>query len=76
MIKANEGCCEDAALGLNFYMPCNNPAPHRIASDGKVYRMCDGCADHSVRNRGLRHATVAQIAAHAALGRAAFRGDR
>lgn len=58
-LKAMPGRCEDAfALSGDTYIPCNRPAVRMIGwrdiqgglSEGP-YRMCDMCADHSVRNR-------------------------
>lgn len=55
-LKAEIGCCEEASMhSTSTYVPCNRPAkfmvgwPHR--QEGP-YRMCEMCADHSVRNRG------------------------
>lgn len=57
MIKAKEHCCEEAALGMgDAYIPCNKPATKIIRTNhaGEPdLRMCDFCADHSVRNRGM-----------------------
>jgi hypothetical protein len=58
MIKAKEHCCEEAAMGMgDAYFPCNQPAtkiirPRQNGSEPDL-RMCDMCADHSVRNRGM-----------------------
>jgi hypothetical protein len=60
MIKAKPDCCEEAALGMgDAYFPCNKPATklisvNRPGSSEGPYRMCDACADHSVRNRGMK----------------------
>ena len=60
MIKAQPHCCEEAALGMgNAYLPCNKRATkiidvNRPGSTEGSYRMCDACADHSVRNRGMK----------------------
>ncbi len=58
MLKAKEHCCEEAALGMgDAYIPCNKPATKiiRPRKDGGEpdLRMCDFCADHSLRNRGM-----------------------
>jgi hypothetical protein len=54
-LKAKPGCCEEAStLSHNFYIPCNRPATKIIASREGELRMCDACADHSVRNRGMK----------------------
>lgn len=47
--------CEEAALGLPFYLPCNKPATFIVGWIGRrdaPIRMCDHCKDHNVRNRG------------------------
>lgn len=60
MIKAQPHCCEEAALGMgDAYLPCNRPATkmidvNRPGSTEGPYRMCDACADHSVKNRGMK----------------------
>jgi hypothetical protein len=54
-LKAKEGCCEEAALGIPFYAPCNKPAVHIIRWKGRsdpAIRVCAACADHNVRHRG------------------------
>ena len=54
-LKAKPGCCEEAALGLPFYAPCNQPAVSIVGWTGRSdqpIRMCAMCADHNVRNRG------------------------
>lgn len=41
----------------NAYIPCNKPATKIIQPKSKSegpYRMCDMCADHSVKNRGMK----------------------
>lgn len=59
-LRAKDGCCEEASpLSHNFYIPCNKPATkivdvNRRGSSEGPYRMCDACADHSVRNRGMK----------------------
>lgn len=53
-LKASPGCCEEAAMGFSFYMPCNRPATHVIGWKGRTepaIRMCWMCADHNIRNR-------------------------
>lgn len=54
-LKAKPGCCEEAAIGIPFYAPCNQPAVHIVGWKGrtdKAILMCEACADHNVRNRG------------------------
>lgn len=54
-LKAKPGCCEEAAICLSFYAPCNKPAEHVVHWPGRSdapIRMCAACADHNVRNRG------------------------
>ena len=53
-LKAQPGCCEEASvLSQSYYIPCNAPAVRMIAQkDGNILRMCRGCADHNVKNRG------------------------
>lgn len=58
MMTANEHCCEECAImppGVNAYFPCNKPATKIVGWKGRSdipIRMCDGCADHNIRNRG------------------------
>lgn len=60
MIMARRNGCEEAALGMgDAYFPCNRPATkiisvNRPGSTEGPYRMCDACADHSVRSRGMK----------------------
>lgn len=54
-LKANPGGCEEAALGVPFYAPCNQPAEFIVGWEGRSdapIRMCAACADHNVKNRG------------------------
>ena len=55
IIEAKPGCCEEAALGMPLYVPCNKPARYMVGwlhrKEGP-YRMCEMCAYHNVRNRG------------------------
>jgi hypothetical protein len=60
-LTAKPGCCEEAALGLPFYAPCNAPAVAIVGwigrSDAPI-RMCQMCLNHNVHNRGgevIRH---------------------
>lgn len=48
------GCEEASPLSQGKYIPCNQPAKHIVfmKADGKSYRMCEGCADHSTRRGG------------------------
>lgn len=67
-LRAGPGRCEEASpLSREVYIPCNAPATRRIwsARDRRVYRMCEPCADHAVRNRGMRLATADDEAAAA-----------
>lgn len=55
-LKANPGCCEEAApISSQFYIPCNQPATRMVSfierGEGP-YRMCAGCAWHNTKNRG------------------------
>lgn len=55
-LKAIQGGCEEASpASRDHYIPCNKPAKKMIYSkrDKKTYRMCEACADHSVKNRGM-----------------------
>lgn len=54
-LEAKKDCCEEAALGLPFYTPCNQPATKVVGWKGRSdtpIRMCVACTDHNVRNRG------------------------
>lgn len=54
-LKANPGCCEEAALGIPFYAPCNKPATNVVAWKGRsdpAIPMCGFCTNHNVKNRG------------------------
>lgn len=54
-LKAKPGCCEEAALGVPFYAPCNQPAVAIVGWKGrsdKPIRMCAACMDHNLKNRG------------------------
>lgn len=46
-------CQEASPLSVNSYIPCAKPAVAIIyhRRDGRGYYMCDGCADHNIRNR-------------------------
>lgn len=52
--------CEDVvSVPGRGVLPCSNPATqivdvNRPGSSEGPYRMCDACADHSVRNRGMK----------------------
>jgi hypothetical protein len=60
MIEAQPGRCQEVvALPGGGVLPCNQPATkiidvNRPGSSEGPYRMCDACADHSVRNRGMK----------------------
>lgn len=54
-LKAKPDCCEEVALGVPFYAPCNKPATNVVAWKGRsdpALRMCDFCTNHNVHNRG------------------------
>lgn len=54
-VKAEFGCCEEAALGIPFYLPCNKSAVAVLRWRGRsdpAIRVCSACLDHNVRNRG------------------------
>lgn len=54
-LKAEPGCCEEAALGVPFYAPCNKPALAIVGWKGRrddPIRMCFACMDHNIKNRG------------------------
>ena len=54
-LRAKPGCCEEAALGLPFYAPCNEPAKFILRWKGRSdpqILVCEMCADHNVKNRG------------------------
>lgn len=55
-LKAVPGGCEEASiLSRGFYIPCNRPAVNIVRWKGRTdrpIRMCFGCSDHNVRNRG------------------------
>ena len=55
MLQANPNCCEECALGVSTYIPCNKPAAYIVGWKGRSdppIRMCEACADHNVKNRG------------------------
>lgn len=54
LIEAEDTCEEASPFSGNFYIPCGRPASAVVhhKRDQKAYRMCDGCADHNVTNRG------------------------
>jgi hypothetical protein len=58
MLEAKPDCCQATALGMgDAYIPCNKPATKVVKPKGRgegSYRMCDMCADHSLRNRGFK----------------------
>ena len=52
---AKQDGCQEAALGLPFYAPCNRLAVKMIGWRGRSdtpLRICAMCADHNIRNRG------------------------
>lgn len=54
MIEAKPDGCQESNYIIPT-LPCNQPATKMIGWPKRgegPYRMCDGCADHSVRNRG------------------------
>lgn len=56
IIQIPEGseCQEASILSQSNYIPCTRPAVAIIyhERDRRGYYMCDGCADHNVKNRG------------------------
>jgi hypothetical protein len=53
--NAQPRCEEASPLSRETYIPCGKIATRIIkTSDPKPYRMCDGCADHNVTNRGAQ----------------------
>lgn len=54
-LKAKPACCEEAAIGVPFYAPCNQPAIAVVGWKGRSdapIRMCAACLNHNVKNRG------------------------
>lgn len=54
-LKAKPDGCEEAALGIPFYAPCDALAVYVIRWKGRsdpAIRVCAACADHNVRHRG------------------------
>jgi len=54
-LVAKPGCCGECVMGAPFYVPCNKPAFTLIGWKGRSDQpvlMCDGCADHNIKNRG------------------------
>lgn len=52
-MKAKEGCCEEAVMGMPGYFPCNKPAAYRVTfPSGETALHCVMCTDHAVTNRG------------------------
>lgn len=50
-----EGPCEEASMfSSQFYIPCGQPSTTAVyhKRDDTTYRMCMGCGDHNIRNRG------------------------
>lgn len=56
MNKFDGKTCEEASvMSMKFYIPCGKPAVALVKNrDPKPYYMCEGCADHNVRNRGAK----------------------
>ncbi len=52
--------CEEASIfSREKYIPCGKPAMALVKNrDPKPYFMCEGCADHNVRNRGAHIVAV------------------
>lgn len=47
--------CEEAIMfPSDTYIPCGQPANKLVfhRRDAATYHMCEGCADHNIRNRG------------------------
>lgn len=48
-------CQEASVFSRESYIPCGAPAVAIVDNgDSRPYYMCEGCADHNVRNRGAR----------------------
>lgn len=64
-LEAKPDCCQEAAMGMgDAYFPCNKPAVKVIGWKGRTdqpLRMCEGCADHNVKNRGGYEVSVYPI---------------
>lgn len=53
-MKAGAGRCQEASpMSGDHYIPCNAPATCVIEADGQEVLMCEPCAHHSTKNRGL-----------------------
>lgn len=49
-------CQEASPMSYQFYIACGRPAVAVVKGrDADAYLMCEGCADHNVRNRGARY---------------------
>lgn len=54
MIEAKPGGCQESNYLFPGF-PCNNPAVRMVGWTGEgPYRMCEACADHSIKNRGAK----------------------
>lgn len=55
-LKAGDGRCQEASfISTTKYIPCNAEAKFYVQQKGgDVLRMCEGCADHNVKNRGAK----------------------
>lgn len=55
-LEALPGRCQEASpFSGEAYLPCNAPATKVVGWKGRSdapIRMCGGCADHNVKNRG------------------------
>lgn len=49
--------CQECVMGSPHYLPCSKPAIRIVnhPNHGETYFMCEGCADHNVRNRAARY---------------------
>ena len=71
--KVDGPCQEASAMSVNMKIDCGRPAVALIwhDRDQRAYRMCDGCSDHNIRNRGailLAAAPINDIDAPKAVG--------
>ena len=53
-------CQEASHLSVNRYIACAQPATKLVLSERgrRLYPMCEGCADHNIRNRRAKLAAV------------------
>jgi len=54
-MKAKDGHCQEAMMGLPGYVPCNKPGAYIVSwPSGEKSLQCVDCTDHSVQNRGAK----------------------